>query len=397
MACRKRCWLREAGCGCLLADCWPAGGRHLLSSGMACRDYGGAVAGGSQGPSVNSWVRASRGSMPHLAASPGVLSPLHDVAVKRFTESFCNTSAKCCARWRSCSEPSSRGPATCATPLTIVGDELPPLRPARSAGTHAMPVLHPERRRRWTGRTGRWRSRRGRPACASSRRRCASAPWLGGRRVRPGWTTARDAEAGKHPDSVLRTPASRTRRRTPGRGQGPDNTDLKSPLPNPHRTSTTDRPRSQRATSPRNLVARLSRPSPEARGWQLSRRMGRRRTRGSGQVGRRLPDLKSVVPHLRPSLVPSIGSGCKLGCMSEPARDLPVSSPAVEEAVELARHGVITHLTIHGERVAAIVPESVLDALRAAEDAEAAAEAEAAMDEPGDSIPLEELEAEFGL
>src|ERR1035437_6743582 len=169
-----------------------------------------------------------------------------------------------------------------------------------------MPVLHPERSRRWTGRTGRWRSRRGRPACASSRRRCASAPWLGGRRVRPGWTTARDAEAGKHPDSVLRTPASRTRRRTSGRGQVPDNTDLKSRLRHHHRTSTTDRPRSQRATSPRNLVARLSRPSPEARGWQLSRRMGRRRTRGSGQVGRRLPDLKSVVPHLRPSLVPSI-------------------------------------------------------------------------------------------
>ena len=80
--------------------------------------------------------------------------------------------------------------------------------------------------------------------------------------------------------------------------------------------------------------------------------------------------------------------------MSEPARDLPVSGPAVEQAVELARRGVITHLTIHGERVAAIVPESVLDALRAAEDA---ADAEAAMNEPGDSIPLEELEAEFGL
>ncbi len=32
------------------------------------RGYGGAVAGGSQGPSVNSRVRASRVSMPHLAA-----------------------------------------------------------------------------------------------------------------------------------------------------------------------------------------------------------------------------------------------------------------------------------------------------------------------------------------
>jgi len=82
--------------------------------------------------------------------------------------------------------------------------------------------------------------------------------------------------------------------------------------------------------------------------------------------------------------------------MSEAAHDLPVS-PAVEQAVELARSGVITHLTIRGERVAAIVPESMIDALRAAEDAEDAAEADAAMAEPGDSIALEELEAEFGL
>ena len=73
--------------------------------------------------------------------------------------------------------------------------------------------------------------------------------------------------------------------------------------------------------------------------------------------------------------------------MSEPARDLPVGSPAVEQAVELALRGVITHLTVHGERVAAIVPESVIEALRAAEDAEDAAEADVAMDEPGESIP----------
>ena len=83
--------------------------------------------------------------------------------------------------------------------------------------------------------------------------------------------------------------------------------------------------------------------------------------------------------------------------MTEPARDLPVGSPAVTAAVENARRGVITHLTIGGERVAAIVPESLIEALRATEDAEDAAEADAAMEEPGDSIPLAELEAEFGL
>lgn len=65
-------------------------------------------------------------------------------------------------------------------------------------------------------------------------------------------------------------------------------------------------------------------------------------------------------------------------------------------AVANARRGVITHLTIAGERVAAIVPESVIEALRAAEDAEDAAEGDAAWDEPGESISLDELEAEFG-
>ena len=47
----------------------------------------------------------------------------------------------------------------------------------------------------------------------------------------------------------------------------------------------------------------------------------------------------------------------------------PFSGPAVEQAVELASHGVVAHLTVHGERVAAVVPGSVFDALRAAEDA----------------------------
>lgn len=99
--------------------------------------------------------------------------------------------------------------------------------------------------------------------------------------------------------------------------------------------------------------------------------------------------------------------------MSELARDLPVS-PAVEQAVELARHGVVTHLTIKGERVAAIVPESTLDVIRRAEivlhdperamenlrvieDGEDAAEADTAMDEPGESILWEQVKAELGL
>jgi hypothetical protein len=87
---------------------------------------------------------------------------------------------------------------------------------------------------------------------------------------------------------------------------------------------------------------------------------------------------------------------CRIRTMCGPAHDLPVS-PAVEDAVELARRGVITHLTIHGERVAAIVPESLIDTLRDAEDAEDAAEADAAMDEPGESVSWEQAKAELGL
>jgi hypothetical protein len=48
-------------------------------------------------------------------------------------------------------------------------------------------------------------------------------------------------------------------------------------------------------------------------------------------------------------------------------------------------HGMILDDAEGGH--AAIVPESLIEALRAAEDAEDAAEADAAMDEPGESIP----------
>jgi antitoxin Phd len=83
--------------------------------------------------------------------------------------------------------------------------------------------------------------------------------------------------------------------------------------------------------------------------------------------------------------------------MSEPARDLPADSRAVTGAIEDARRGVITHLTVGSERVAAIVPESLVEALRSLEDAEDAEEADAAMDEPGNSVPWEQAKAELGL
>ena len=86
--------------------------------------------------------------------------------------------------------------------------------------------------------------------------------------------------------------------------------------------------------------------------------------------------------------------------MSELAAD---ETPAFADAAREAARGKVVHITVRGERLAAIVPESIIetlraaeDALRAAEDAEDAAEADAAWDEPGDDIPLEQLEAEFG-
>lgn len=83
--------------------------------------------------------------------------------------------------------------------------------------------------------------------------------------------------------------------------------------------------------------------------------------------------------------------------MSEPAPDLPVGNPAVTAAIENARRGVITHLTIAGERVAAIVPESVIEALCAAEDTADAAEADAAMDEPASSMPWDQIKSDLGI
>jgi hypothetical protein len=50
--------------------------------------------------------------------------------------------------------------------------------------------------------------------------------------------------------------------------------------------------------------------------------------------------------------------------MSESAVELPADDAPLARAAEDARRGVATHLTIHGERVAVIMPEGVIEALR---------------------------------
>ena len=66
-----------------------------------------------------------------------------------------------------------------------------------------------------------------------------------------------------------------------------------------------------------------------------------------------------------------------------------------DEAIADLREAVQVVIDEDGPaRLAAIVPESMLEALRAAEDA---AEADAAMDEPGEDVPWEQVKAELGL
>jgi antitoxin (DNA-binding transcriptional repressor) of toxin-antitoxin stability system len=71
--------------------------------------------------------------------------------------------------------------------------------------------------------------------------------------------------------------------------------------------------------------------------------------------------------------------------------------PDASDAAHEAAGGQVIHITEGGQRIAAIVPESVLKALQAAEDATDATEADAAMDEPGEDVPWEQAKAELGL
>lgn len=67
-------------------------------------------------------------------------------------------------------------------------------------------------------------------------------------------------------------------------------------------------------------------------------------------------------------LSPAVGghdlSGAYAGDMSESVAELPADDAPLAGVADDARRGVATHLTIHGERVAVIMPEGVIEALR---------------------------------
>jgi hypothetical protein len=54
-----------------------------------------------------------------------------------------------------------------------------------------------------------------------------------------------------------------------------------------------------------------------------------------------------------------------LRSMSEPAAEVAAEDAPLARAADNARHGVVTHLTMEGQRVAVIMPQAVIDALSA--------------------------------
>jgi antitoxin (DNA-binding transcriptional repressor) of toxin-antitoxin stability system len=85
-----------------------------------------------------------------------------------------------------------------------------------------------------------------------------------------------------------------------------------------------------------------------------------------------------------------------LTSVSEYAYELHGDDPgAVERLAQAARDGELIYLTRHGQRVAAVVPADVAEQFEGDEDEQDIAAADAALAEPGESIPWEHVKAEL--
>jgi hypothetical protein len=115
----------------------------------------------------------------------GVPDLLHDVALKRFTESFCNTFTRCGASCRRCSEPCPSRTCNICNTLSRSRRRTHPLLPAHSVRMRPTPVLYPERTGAGRPITGEWCPARSSVSwtttCGSSPGGGPSAPTAGSR------------------------------------------------------------------------------------------------------------------------------------------------------------------------------------------------------------------------
>ena len=86
-----------------------------------------------------------------------------------------------------------------------------------------------------------------------------------------------------------------------------------------------------------------------------------------------------------------------LGHERTPAHELPISA-ARDHLTDVVNSGAyggsVTYVTRLGRRLAAIVPAETMEAIEAAEDAADVEDADAAMNEPGESAPWNNVKAE---